>query len=199
MMKCILVLLLAVSGLTHAEKTRIRPTALIYADRVPAPYRAAFLSEVTAMSGRLNMKPEWFMVCICFETSCTFRADIRNRYSGAVGLIQFIPTTARRLGTTNRRLADMTPVEQLFWVEQYFLPYRGRIHSVYDAYIVIFAPAFLGYPDDRVLYESNGRTALDRRRYRYNKILDTNKDGMITIKDVKGQIKRFVPMSMKNP
>jgi len=133
------------------------------------------------------------MIVMRFETGGTFRANVKNPYSGAVGLIQFIPRTAQSLGTTTASLSRLNPVEQLAYVERYFMPYRGRMKDVYDVYIVVFAPAFLGRSDDQVLYRANGRTELDRRRYRLNKVLDTNRDGLITIRDVKAQIGRFVP------
>ena len=44
------------------------------------------------------------------STGDIFRANIKNAAgSGAVGLIQFMPSTARSLGTTSERLAAMTP------------------------------------------------------------------------------------------
>ncbi|QHV97572.1 lysozyme family protein [Spirosoma endbachense] len=189
------VLLLAASVFfcADAKPPTRKPQALIYSELVPADYRASFVSEVTGIAGRLAVKPEWLMVVMRFETAGTFRANVKNPYSGSVGLIQFIPSTAYRLGTTPGKLAAMNPVEQLAYVERYYQPYKGRVHDVYDAYLVVFAPAFLGHPDPQILYRADGRTALDRRRYRLNRVLDGNRDGLITIRDVKQQIARFVP------
>lgn len=136
------------------------------------------------------------MVVMCFETAGTFKANVKNKYSGATGLIQFIPSTAKRLGTTVNQLGRMSAVEQLAYVEKYFEPYAGQMRSVYDCYIVVFAPAFLGHPDEQVLYSANGPTSLDRKRYRYNRILDANRDGLITVADVKKQIRSFVPTNV---
>ncbi|GAB3970851.1 hypothetical protein GCM10028806_19640 [Spirosoma terrae] len=187
-----LVLLLAVSGILYADTAR-KPQTLVYSELVPATYRAAFVSEVVTVATRLQVKPDWLMIVIRFETAGTFRANVRNPYSGSVGLIQFIPTTATRLGTTPGKLSAMSAVEQLAYVEKYFAPYKGRMRDVYDVYLVVFAPAFLGKPDSQVLYRANGKTPLDRRRYNLNKVLDVNRDGLITIRDVKQQISRFVP------
>ncbi|GAB3282440.1 hypothetical protein GCM10027347_58750 [Larkinella harenae] len=128
-----------------------------------------------------------------FETAGTFRANVRNKYSGAVGLIQFIPSTAKRLGTTPNKLAAMTLVQQLVYVEKYFAPYAGRMTDVYDVYLVVFAPAFLGRKSGTILYRADAPDQLGRNRYHFNKVLDDNRDGLITIRDVKRQIKRFVP------
>ena len=192
MKRFLLALLLAVPTLLFA----FSPKVLLYESKVPAPYRAAFVAQVNEMAVRLQVKPEWLMITMCFETGGTFRANIKNRYSGATGLIQFIPTTAKRLGTTVTRLGNMSEVNQLAYVEKYFAPYVGKMHSVYDCYVVVFAPAFLGKPEQQVLYRANGKTALDRRRYRYNKTLDVNKDGLITIADVRKQIRRLVPSNV---
>ena len=196
MKRLLFALLLAVPTLLFANSPNNAPKILIYESKVPAPYRAAFVAQVNEMSVRLQVKPEWLMIVMCFETGGTFRANIRNRYSGATGLIQFIPTTATRLGTSVSRLGRMDAVEQLQFVECYFTPYAGKMHNAYDCYIVVFAPAFLGKPESQILYRANGKTALDRRRYRYNRILDTNRDGLITIADVRKQIKRFVPANV---
>ncbi len=162
---------------------------LHHAELVPAQYRASFIDQTIRMANRLHIEPDWIMTCMKFETAGTFRANIRNKYSGAVGLIQFLPTTARRLGTTPNKLAAMTPTEQLVIVEKYFQPYAGRMSDVYDVYLVIFAPAFLGRSQNTALYRANAPDALGRRRYSYNRVLDGNKDGVITIRDVKRQIR----------
>lgn len=50
-----------------------------------------------------------------------FRANTVNRASGATGLIQFMPSTAKQLGTTTDKLAAMTEVDQLDYVAKYFV------------------------------------------------------------------------------
>lgn len=188
-----LLLLLAVSSLTIAQANPVKPKTLLYSELVPADQRAAFVEAVVLSAERLHVHPDWLMVVMRFETAGTFRANVRNRYSGAIGLIQFIPNTARRLGTTPNKLAAMTLVEQLAYVEKYFTPYAGRMTDVYDVYIVVFAPAFLGRSNSTVLYSADSPTLLGRQRYNWNKVLDDNRDGVITMRDVKKQIRRFVP------
>lgn len=166
---------------------------LLYSENVPAFERVAFLSAVVETANRLKVEPDWLMVVMCFETARTFRPSVRNKYSGAVGLIQFIPSTARRLGTTPGKLQAMTGVQQLYYVEKYFAPYTGRMFDVYDMYIVVFSPAFLGRPNNQVLYRADSPTQLGKNRYRWNRVLDDNKDGQITIRDIKRQIRRFAP------
>src|SRR5690606_871732 len=54
------------------------------------------------------------MTAMAFETGETFSPSVMNAAgSGAVGLIQFMPSTARALGTTSQKLAAMGDLEQL--------------------------------------------------------------------------------------
>lgn len=56
----------------------------------------AFKSKVVAMAKMLNTDPNWLMAVMAFESGESFRPDIRNAAgSGATGLIQFMPATAR--------------------------------------------------------------------------------------------------------
>ena len=93
------------------------------------------------------------MACIAFETAETFRPDIRNAAgSGAVGLIRFMPSTERGLGTSTEALTRMSAVEQLDWVRMYFKPYAGRLKTLSDVYMAILWPKAIGKPEDYVLF-----------------------------------------------
>ena len=118
--------------------------------------------------------PGYLMGCMAFESAETFSSAVTNAAgSGAVGLIQFMPTTARDLGTTPEALEAMTPEEQLDWVELYFQPYHARIDTLSDMYMAILLPRYIGKPDDSVLFS-------DGHAYRQNSGLDTDRDGKIT-------------------
>jgi len=116
----------------------------------------------------------WLMACIAFESGETFSADVPNQAgSGAVGLIQFMPTTAQGLRTTTGVLAGMSAIDQLDYVEKYFRPYASRVRSLADMYMAILLPKYVGQPDDSVLFAGG-------RAYRQNAGLDANSDGEIT-------------------
>lgn len=136
-----------------------------------------FVAALIAVCIGLGWGPQyagWLMGCMAFESAGTFRADIRNAAgSGAVGLIQFMPSTACGLGTTIENLSLLAPQEQLTYVGHYFRPYASRIKSLNDMYMAILLPAFIGAPDDAVLF-SGGVS------YRQNAGLDANSDGRIT-------------------
>ncbi len=113
------------------------------------------------------------MSCMAFETGESFSPAVRNPTGSATGLIQFMSTTARFLSTTTNKLAAMTAVKQMDYVEKYFQPYAGKVHTIEDVYMVIFCPKAVGKPDDYVLYDEG-------RSYRDNIGLDINRDDRIT-------------------
>lgn len=136
-----------------------------------------FRVRVFDIAAVLGMDPSHLMACIAFETAETFSPSIRNAAgSGATGLIQFMPATARGLGTTTDALAAMTAVQQLDYVETYFWPYRGRLKTLSDVYMAILWPAGIGKPEDWALWDKASRPTT----YRQNAGLDVNRDGAIT-------------------
>jgi len=138
---------------------------------------AAFRDRLFEICQILGVEPDYLMACMAFESAETFRPDIRNAAgSGATGLIQFMPATARGLGTTTDALAVMTAEQQLEWVLAYFLPYKGRLKTLADVYMAILWPAGIGKPDEWVLWDQASRPTT----YRQNAGLDANKDGRIT-------------------
>lgn len=109
---------------------------------------AEFRSAVATMSSRLGIKPEWILAVMNYETDGTFSPSIRNKAgSGAVGLIQIMPDTARGLGTSTEALAKMTQIEQLVYVEKHLESYKGRMNSLEDVSMAVFYPAAIGNPD----------------------------------------------------
>jgi len=115
---------------------------------------------------------------------------------GATGLIQFMPDTARRLGTTTAELARMDGVEQLDYVYKYYKMTGVGDGSVGDLYMATFMPKFVGYPDEFVLGQLAGGKVPGTNLssdlvYKQNKGLDRNRDGKITVADVKQSVSRF--------
>lgn len=110
-----------------------------------------------------------------------------NSTSKATGLIQFMPDTARRLGTTTDALAKMSAVEQLDYVYLYYKSVKLKPGSdVGDMYVATFYPAAAGQPDNYVISSRGNKV------YNQNAGLDRNKDGTITVGDVKKSVSRFV-------
>jgi hypothetical protein len=148
---------------------------------------AAFRARVVAISTMLGLDPSDLMSCMAFETGETFRADVRNAAgSGAVGLIQFMPSTAAALGTTTSVLAAMTAEQQLDYVLRYFKPWVGRLKSLGDVYGAILWPGMIGRADAYVVFDK--ADAQRPKLYIQNAGLDFNKDGRITRAEVCAKI-----------
>jgi hypothetical protein len=99
---------------------------------------------------------------------------VQNPTSKATGLIQFMPATAKSLGTTIAQLAAMSAVEQLDVVERYLQPYRNKMRMLPDVYMTILFPAAVAKPESFVLFKA------PTRRYAQNRGLDVNHDGQVT-------------------
>lgn len=137
----------------------------------------AFRRRVREIAGNLRFDPNWIMSIIAFETGRSFNPSVRNPNGSATGLIGFLETTARRLGTTTSQLARMTAVEQLTFVELYFQPFSPRIKNIGDAYMAVLWPAGIGKIDSYILWEKTGQYA---REYAANAGLDKNRNDTIT-------------------
>lgn len=140
----------------------------------------AFRDRVRAIATNLGLPQDgasWLMACMAWESGRSFSPHVQNAAgSGAVGLIQFMPTTAGSLGTSTEELAAMTAEAQLEYVDKYFEPFRGRLHLLSDVYMVILWPHAVGQPDSTVLWTKATRPTT----YQQNAGLDGDHDGSIT-------------------
>jgi len=163
--------------------------SLIFIDKVKAD-KDRFALRVKAIADNIGFNPNWLMALMNSESAGTFSSSIKNfAGSGAVGLIQIMPATAHYLGTTTERLAKMSALEQLDWVEKYIkITMRDRkitaINDYVDLYFMIFYPAAMGKPDD---------WQFPQKIYPQNSGVDMNRDGKLTVKDFKEFVKRKIP------
>lgn len=171
------------ASLTQVEVDTVN--AIMYPDKVAggsplawgAKVTPRFRDKVRAISARLGNDPSDLMTCIAWESGRTFSPTVLNKAgSGAIGLIQFMPKTAKGLGTSTAALALMTAEQQLDWVEKYFQPYKGKLHNLADLYMAILWPAGVSKPMEYVLWDEKSRPTT----FRQNAGLDINKDGEIT-------------------
>ncbi|MFV9474675.1 baseplate hub protein [Advenella sp. RU8] len=137
-----------------------------------------FRAKVREIAQRQGLDPNWYMAVMAFETGGSFSPSVPNaKGSGATGLIQFMPNTAKGLGTSTAALASMTRLQQLDYVEKYFDQYKSRIKNLGDMYMAVFMPAKgIGKPDSTVLIDRDTWPTA----YNQNSSLDKNDDGKIT-------------------
>ncbi len=133
-----------------------------------------FREKVTKIAERIKVDPNFLMAIMSFETGATFSPKVKNKQSGATGLIQFMAKTAEGLGTTIAKLEKMSAEDQLDFVEAHFKPFKGKLKSIEDAYMAVLYPKAVGKGTDFVLFKK-GTTA-----YKQNDGLDLDGDGEIT-------------------
>lgn len=147
--------------------------ALAWGDKVSPEFRTKVV-EICKGFGWKYEYGSWLMACMAFESGETFSPTVKNGAgSGAIGLIQFMPSTAKALGTSVDELRSMTAVEQLEYVRQYFKPFALKIRSLSDMYMAILLPRYIGLDDASVLFENS-------IAYAQNRGLDLNRDGRVT-------------------
>ena len=145
---------------------------------------AVFRDKVMQIAARLDTNPNFLMAVMSFESGGTFSPSVKNQAgSGAVGLIQFMPATARGLGTTTTELAAMTAEAQLDFVEKHFKPFTGRLQTLEDTYMAVLLPKAVGKGRDFVLFE---RPSI---AFTQNKGLDVDGDGRITVADATSRVR----------
>ncbi len=158
--------------------------ASVYVEDMPA-----FEEKVKVVSTKLRIPPEWLMAVMYSESK--FNAGAVNfRGSGAVGLIQWMPITAKELDVTVQQLANLDHIDQLDYVYAYLNQARDRygdFHSLTDLYLAILYPKAMSEDYCYTLYAKPSIT------YKQNSGLDENKDGRVTVSDIDKRMQRIFP------
>lgn len=157
-----------------------------------------FINAVSQMCYRLGANTEDMLDVMNFETGGTFSPSIKNKSSGATGLIQFMPSTAKSLGTTTASLSKMSALQQLVYVEKYLKPYAGKIGNLLNLSMAIFYPVAIGKPDykfpPKVVKQNPGiYTPRDYVAMVQGKRNKTNKNYTSTVKE------KFPPFRQQAP
>lgn len=160
--------------------------SLFLFDKIKGGNKNEFANKVKLIAQNLGIKADWLMIVMNFESGINSTAV--NSTSGATGLIQFIPSTAKALGTTTTDLYNMTNVQQLDYVYLYLSKYKGKLNNLSDLYLAIFYPNAIGKSDDYILGTTEENKKLIAKR---NAILDTNKNGYIQKKEVVNYINNY--------
>jgi hypothetical protein len=163
------------------------PTKIAWGTKVSWEFRR----KVSEVAIGLDTSADYLMAVMNFETAGTFDPSIRSTKSGAVGLIQFLPQTAKGLGTAPELLQALEAVEQLDYVEKYFLPYEGRLDTLEDVYMAVLWPKAIGQPKDYVLFR---KPAIE---YSQNSGLDSNSDGQVTKAEASEKVRRSLDLGLR--
>ncbi|MFY9310086.1 MAG: transglycosylase SLT domain-containing protein [Bacteroidia bacterium] len=181
----------------------------------------AFLKKLQNIATDLKVQPDWIMAVMNSETGGTFNPQIVNKqkattpgYDGegklvkpvgtpdstndferskyrATGLIQFMPKTAKYLGTSTQQLYKMNNVQQLDYVHKYFLPAKGKMKNFEDVYQYTFYPYSVGKPEDYIFGSEKG-LEYAKKLVQQNP-LDLNHDGYLTVAEFREFIYKKIP------
>lgn len=195
---------------------------MIFTELYKQSDKQSFINKVNEYSELLGINPNWLMAVMKAESGLNPKAvnkqpasvpgydedgiliklagqpdadniNVRSLYR-ATGLIQFMPKTAKGLNTHTDDLIEMSGTEQLFYVYKYYQPYKGKIKSYFDLYLVTFFPAAIGKPDNWVFETSKIKASTIAKQ---NPGIDLNKDDKITIAEFKGYLLKTIPDNLK--
>jgi hypothetical protein len=142
----------------------------------------SFRNKLIDIAKKLNTNPDFLATVISFETGGSFNPAQKNKAgSGATGLIQFMPDTAKGLGTTVEDLANMSAEQQLDYVYKYYSRFHN-LNTLHDIYMATLYPAAIGKKDDQVLFKDPDI------KYKQNIGFDKEHKGYVTVGDVSGSI-----------
>jgi len=145
----------------------------------------AFKVKLLSVAEEISVDPNHLIAAIAFESAESFSPAIKNAAgSGATGLIQFMPATAKGLGTSTTELAKMRAVDQLDFVAKHFMPYKGKCSTLSDVYMAILWPAAVGKPETYVLFDKTNNPMT----YKQNRGLDANDDGLVTKQEATSKV-----------
>jgi hypothetical protein len=130
-----------------------------------------FLKAIYKAESAILCNPGWF--------------DKKRGVWGAAGIIQFIPSTARNMfSVSNSIFITMPAVNQLDYAYRYLRQSGcspGRCRNLLDTYLVIHAPARCRFKGENHICYSRGSVEYENGG---NRVLDTNKDGHVTNKEI---------------
>jgi D-alanyl-D-alanine carboxypeptidase len=158
---------------------------------VPTPWSTdtAFIAKVQEVATAINANYIDLLAAIANETGATMDPGIQNSI-GATGLIQFMPATAKGLGTTTDALKQLSRVEQMDWVLKFFralgLNKKAPTPKLQDLYLCVYWPAAVGKPDDFIV------NAADSAQAKQNASLRAP-DGSITCASVGAAAAKWLP------
>jgi hypothetical protein len=195
---------------------------MIFTELYKQSDKQSFINKVNEYSELLGINPNWLMAVMKAESGLNPQAvnkqpasvpgydedgvlikpsgqpdaeniNIRSLYR-ATGLIQFMPRTAKGLNTHTDDLVEMSGTEQLYYVYKYYQPYKGKIKSYFDLYLVTFFPVAIGKPDNWTFETSKIKASTIAKQ---NPGIDLNKDDKITIAEFKGYLLKTIPDNLK--
>ena len=171
---------------TSSPKVEVLDSAL--ASCLDDRFEPGFSAKLEQVAKNVNCDPNDLLALMYSE--CALDPSHIESGSRAVGLIQFMPSTARNLGYTTEQIANMSATDQLDLVEKYIKsasPYKnGEELDAGTLYAVMFLPGRA---------KKNALCVKGESYYSYNSGLDVDGDGVITKQDLANRLnKKYTEM-----
>jgi hypothetical protein len=148
-------------------------------------YNESVRLAIRELALKLQIEEEW--VYRLFDLESRGNPQAQNIHSKATGLIQFMPATAKNLGTTIEDLKKMSIEEQLVYVEKYLTKIKNKqtFDSFLDFYLAVFYPKGIGKPLTYVIGSEHGYS-FAKKVAKQNAGIDRagNNDGFIQKSDI---------------
>jgi Transglycosylase SLT domain len=146
-----------------------------------------FLGALAALADRNGWDVDGIAGVISHESRFDPAAHNPQPGQTATGLLQFIESTARQLGTTTAALRAMTALQQLPYVEKFFRATLRRAPGRPEDYLLAtFGRAdLIGDDDATVVDRADSDDPREAERYRVNSALDAAGKGFITVGDLR--------------
>lgn len=158
---------------------------------IPVSIRAAFAQKVVAIAQYLSIDPNWLMQVMYAESKLNNQAkNIQNGKLIAAGILQWTKAS----GVLPQSVLSLNHLQQLDKVKTYFTPYRGKMNSYFDVYMVTFFPMGMGKPDYYVFETKKLSAALIAKQ---NPAINKNKDGKITMAEFKQYVWNSTPEGVR--
>jgi len=198
----------------------IHPTGLAWGATVSAEFRA----KVMQVGRNLSIDPSYLMTIMRAESGISSHIHIipigRNARGGVIykrsyaipieegtiggGLIGFMASTARGLGTTLGALLALDGPAQLDYVQEFYRRHQqsgviGKNPSLWRLYMATFLPAFAKFADNPtyILAAKDSPVASMRKIYAYNSTADRDLDGDIEIQEAMAKIDGILRAGLK--
>lgn len=146
-------------------------------------------SKVIEIAKKNGFTPERLVELIYFETGGSMSPNQKAGNSNGMGLIQFMPNTAKDLGTTTEKLSKMDTIEQLGYVGKYF----DKNHTKgEDPYVTVASPSASKKGLDDTVYKKGSQA------YKSNSSW-VGKDGRITKQSIIDAVPSYDGFTIDDP
>jgi hypothetical protein len=153
-----------------------------------------FAKKLRHIGALLGVNPDDLLKVMYFETKGTLDPSIQNSI-GATGLIQFMPDTAKGLGTTVDNLKKMSASDQLHYVYEYYKKIVKPGMTAADIYLATLLPVSLKMKPSTIVAKKNDHGRIKRnssitkhKMYTKNPVFDPQKKNYYTVADIRSVI-----------